>query len=335
MIDRIRLSTLGWLWLVLPAIAFAPDRANAQAENAANASAKAGSVSELLAAHDQSLMRDLDVYIREHPGADDLEQAYLTLFETAIEHDWYAQADATAKSYLSKFPEGAVRPMARIVTTMAHAQANQFPEALEGFRALMQSLEGPEQQEFAVNFADSLAGSALAGGRHDVARMVYETVLEKYGESPELRVKVQDDLARIDMIGKPAPALALNDLSGRPFRLSDLKGKYVLIDFWATWCAPCLAELPNVQAAYAKYHDKGLEIVSISLDETPQAVSDFVKARKIPWRQIHNATSGGDAVAAYGISNIPSTFLVDPEGNVIRLELRGRNLSKTLEQLIK
>ncbi len=91
----------------------------------------------------------------------------------------------------------------------------------------------------------------------------------------------------------------------------------------------------SFRSAYNRYHDKGFEIVSVSLDETPEAVSEFVKNRKIPWKQIHSPTSGGDLVASYGVSNIPASFLIDPEGKVVRIDLRGEALGKSLEELIK
>ena len=125
------------------------------------------------------------------------------------------------------------------------------------------------------------------------------------------------------------------DLAGAPIRLEDLRGKYVLVDFWATWCAPCVVELPRLQAAYAKYHAKGFEVVAVSLDETRSAVVDFVKARKLPWKQVHNATGNGDLGEAFGVKNIPATFLIDPKGTIIRRELRGQALDKALETLIR
>jgi peroxiredoxin len=146
---------------------------------------------------------------------------------------------------------------------------------------------------------------------------------------------VKDELARLDLIGKRAPSVAVNDINGAIFRLDDLRGKYVLVDFWATWCAPCIAEVPRLQSAYARYHAKGLEIVGVSLDETKSAVVDFVKVRKLPWKQVHNGTANGDLVEAFGVRAIPATFLISPEGTIIRLELRGQSLDKALDALIK
>lgn len=289
----------------------------------------------ILQEHDRALIRDLLAYVRENPAAEDLDQAYLALFETAIENDWYLDNEDAAKQYLAAHPDGAVRPMAQIVATMARAKAGQFTEAWAIYRELVKGLSGLEQEEFASNFADSLAGEAMGAGDYKIARQVYETLLERFSDSPALRAKVQDDLARLAMVGRPAPRVTATDVRGETLRLSDFKGRYVLVDFWATWCAPCLADLPELRAAYDAYHAKGLEIVSVSLDETPEAVTDFVKARKIPWRQVHNATSGQDVVAAFGVNNIPSSFLIDPDGNILRLELRGKALNKVLADLFR
>jgi peroxiredoxin len=296
----------------------------------------AKNVAEIQATADRALIRELVDYLAKNPKADDVDQAYMKVFDKAIEHDWFAENEAVARSYLAAYPEGPVRSLAQIVTTMARAQAGKFSEALTSYNALMGGLEGPEQEEFAANFADSLAQAATVAGEHEVARQVYEALLKKYGgDSPNLAQKVRDELAHLNLVGKPAPEVKARDIKDAAIGLEDYRGKYVLLDFWATWCAPCIAELPRVQAAHAKYKDKGLVIVGVSLDESKTAVTDFVKARNLDWRQIHNATSGGDLVEAFGVRTIPATFLIDPRGTIVRLDLRGPALDKALETLIK
>jgi peroxiredoxin len=305
------------------------------AQGQAGAGPAPASVVELQKAHDRALVRDLAAYIAAKPKAEDIDQAYMALFDKAIEHDWFADQEETARRYLAAYPDGPVRALAQIVATMARAQAGQYGAALEQYKALMGGLGKAEQEEFAAQFSDSLAQAACAAGAYDVARQVYETLLQRYGESPNLRQKVGADLKRLAMVGKPAPAVAVRDLKGDLLRLDDLRGRYVLVDFWATWCAPCVADLPRVQAAYARYHDAGFEIVGVSLDETKAAVVDFCRTRKLPWRQVHNASCGGDLVESFGIGSIPATFLIDPQGTIVRLELRGAALDQALAQLIK
>jgi peroxiredoxin len=90
-----------------------------------------------------------------------------------------------------------------------------------------------------------------------------------------------------------------------------------------------------LQAAYRGYHDAGFEIIGISLDDSKAAVADFTKTRNIPWPQLHNASSTNDLVEGFGVSSIPATYLVDPQGTVIRLDLRGKALDETLSRLLK
>lgn len=293
------------------------------------------SVSDLLRSHDKALIRDLADYIQKHPKAEDRDEAYHALFDRAIEHDWFAENEATAKAYLAEQKDGAVRPLAYIIVTMARAQAGQFKEALEQYKALMAGVDKADQEEFAASFADQLAGAATSAGEFAVARQVYQVLLEHFGENPDLKRKVMDDLARLDKIGKPAPTVVASEIDGKTFRLSDLKGKYVLVDFWATFAAPCVAELPNIKAAYDKYHARGFEVVSVSLDEKVGPVTDFVRSRKLPWHQLHDASAGSSPADAFGVSNIPASFLIDPQGRIIRLDLRGPALEQVLSKLIK
>jgi peroxiredoxin len=292
-------------------------------------------VAEILTTHDRALIRDLDGYLRKNPRADDRDQGYASLFNKAIEHDWFAETEQTAQRYLKDEPEGPVRALAQIITTMASAGAGRFDEALAQYRKLMEGLGKTDQEEFATSFSDNFAASALAAGEFEVARSIYQTLLERFPDSQGVREKVVRELDRLKKVGKPAPAFEVQELAGKTLRLDSLKGRYVLVDFWATWCAPCVAELPRLQEAYRKHHEAGLEIIGVSLDETTTAVTDFVKVRKLPWFQVHNGTAGVDLVEAFGVSAIPASYLISPEGNVVRLDLRGAALEATLAKLLK
>ncbi len=293
------------------------------------------SVSEIQAKHDRAFIQELAEYLHEHPKAADRDQAYAALFNKAIEHDWFVEAEELGRQYLTADPDGPVKALAQIILTMARAHAGQFDVALARFRELMQGLGHAEQEEFAVSFSDNFATAAITAGNFAVAREIYNTLLSRFNDSPNLRQKVTADLKRLDKVGKPAPAFAAQDLNGRTVRLDAYRGKYVIIDFWATWCAPCIGELPRLQAAYTKYKDSGLGIISVSLDETKTAVADFVKTRNLPWPQIHNGSASADLVEAFGVVSIPAAYLVDPEGTIIRLDLRGKALDDTLARLIR
>jgi thiol-disulfide isomerase/thioredoxin len=292
-------------------------------------------VSAIVDEHDKSLTKALSDYIAKNPSADDLSQAYLLIFEKAVDHDWFLETEPLAKDYMSHYPDGPVESMALLVRTMARATDGKFEDALVLYKSLLKELDKADQTEFGTNLGDTLARSATAAGEMNTARKVYESMLEKYGDAKEIRDTIQDNLDRLALVGKPSPVVAAKDIQGKIFRLAEQKGKYVLLDFWATWCGPCIKDLPNLKAAYAKYHDKGLEIVGISLDETPEPVRDFVKDKRIPWPQIHNGSGGSDIVAAFSVNNIPATFLVGPDGRIVRLELAGENLDKVLGQLLK
>jgi thiol-disulfide isomerase/thioredoxin len=298
------------------------------------AASKSG-VSAIVVEHDKTLIKALTDYLAKNPNSDDFDQAYVIVFEKAIEHDWFLENEAMALGYMRGHPEGPVRPLALVVATMARASDGKFDAALALYKTLLKELDKADQREFGSNLGESLARSATASSEIEVARKVYEAILEKFDESPDLRNTIQDSLDRLAMVGKPAPAIVAKDLQGKTFRLSDLKGKYVLLDFWATFCGPCLKELPNLKAVYGKYHEKGLEIVSISLDEKLEPVRDFVKENKIPWREIHNNTAGADVVESFRVNNIPVTFLIAPDGRVARLDLTGEGLDKALAQLLK
>jgi peroxiredoxin len=145
-------------------------------------------------------------------------------------------------------------------------------------------------------------------------------------------------LELVNLIGTKAE-LKGKLVTGEDFDVSSYKGKVVLIDFWATWCGPCIGELPNVVENYKKYHDKGLEIVGISIDKEEDKLKNFIKEKELPWVQIfsddENARGWEDPrIAQYHVSGIPATFLLDREGNIVHLNVRGKRLGKVLEEML-
>ena len=132
-----------------------------------------------------------------------------------------------------------------------------------------------------------------------------------------------------------APDLAFPDPEGKIRKLSDLRGKVVLLDFWASWCGPCRRESPNVRNVYAKYHDQGFEVFSVSLDRDANNWKKAIADDKLVWPNHVSDLKGWGSAAAklYGVSSIPSTFLVDKDGRIIAKGLRGEQLTAVLEQI--
>ena len=148
-------------------------------------------------------------------------------------------------------------------------------------------------------------------------------------------VEQQVALVSLLAVGKPFPLFAEKDLDGKPLAIANFKGKVVLVDFWATWCGPCVAELPNVQAAYKKYHAKGFEIIGISLDDNRDKLTAFLKEKDVPWAQYFDGLGWQSKLGQqFGINSIPATFLLDRDGIIIARNLRGEGLSFKLGTLL-
>lgn len=163
----------------------------------------------------------------------------------------------------------------------------------------------------------------------------------------QIAARVDEVLAQIEEQKKSAalqqqlqpgalfPDFTEKDTAGAPLSISGLRGKVVLVDFWATWCGPCVAELPNVLAAYEKYHAKGFEIVGISLDRSDEALRKFVAEKKMTWPQYFDGKGWDSKLGRqYGITSIPATYLLDREGKIVARDLRGEALEAELAKLL-
>ena len=167
-------------------------------------------------------------------------------------------------------------------------------------------------------------------------REVHDALTPKYAQVVYVK-HLAERLKGVLVAGMEAPEIAMSDPDGNTRRLSDLRGKVVLIDFWASWCGPCRRENPNVVKLYQKYHDQGFEIFSVSLDKDGNAWRNAIKADGLTWPNHVSDLQYWQSAAGrlYGISSIPATVLVDREGKIIARNLRGADLDRKLKEIFE
>lgn len=186
-------------------------------------------------------------------------------------------------------------------------------------------------------FSVSLVADRAAMGNYEDVKKMYNLLGPSAQQSIQGK-QISDRLVVLhrSSIGQPMLQFTQKNTEGEPVHFSDFKGKYVFVDFWASWCGPCRAENPNVLKAYNKYKDKNFTVLGISLDEDGDKWKKAIQDDKMPWTQVSDLKGWKNDVSTYyGIMGIPSTLLVDPDGNIIAKDLRGAALQQTLAEIFE
>lgn len=195
------------------------------------------------------------------------------------------------------------------------------------------------EQPFFINSLAAVHHSIRWHSENDTSLMnrmvaIYQAKYPGYDLTRQLinKVKLTERIA----LGAPAPTFTLEDLTGRPVSLQHYQGKIVLVDFWASWCAPCREESPTLVRLYQEYKNKGFEILSVSIDTDSKNWKNAVLKDEYSWENVIDAGGySGNTAALYTVTAIPATFLLDKQGKIIAKNLRGKMLEKKLSELMK
>jgi thiol-disulfide isomerase/thioredoxin len=233
----------------------------------------------------------------------------------------------------------------RTLGALLQGKATNTDKLVEDLNAIL-SEDGLRGGQF--NMVRQAARVLEVVNKYDEAAKVYKAFEQAFAKSgepalAEAAAQIAGKAAtRLGWLGKDAEVKETKR-DGKEFDLSEYKGKVVLVDFWATWCGPCLKELPNVIENYNKYHDRGFEVVGISLDNDQEQLDEFFKENKLPWPTLWSTKIGDQLVddpfehplaKKYGVDALPSTLLVDKQGKVVALGVSGERLGEKLAELL-
>lgn len=313
------------------------------------------SLAKLNASYEQQL-RELDrrriadlANLAAHAAKPESDAAYHQLFQLAIARGFYTEAQpAVDRCLASNTASRPVRALARLVRIVERADKGEYERSLAEWKAFLTPAPDekptPADEQLKLVVGEAFLQRLIRAGKHDVAQQFCEACCEHESASEALKAHFDARMDRLERVGKPAPPIKETDIDGAKVDLSALKGKVVLVQFWATWCPPCVASTPHLNALAEKYGKRGFEILGINVDAMHQDVKElktalpvvrrFVVEHGARWTTILNGQGADDIAKAYGVEQIPANFLVDRDGKLVGLELTGAALDGAIAKAV-
>ena len=250
------------------------------------------------------------------------------------------KVEALLVQFIDTYPETAESMDARFELGTLYVATRRPEKSIAYLAEYLDYADGNREKTCFAHYY--LAESYKATDQYEKAEKHYRAILDSYADvNPQITSMVQTMLADMPTlkqlrVGGTPIAIAEKDLDGNLIDLADYKGKVVLLDFWATWCKPCIAEMPNVIKLYNKHSDDGFEIIGISLDTSRPRLESYVKSNKMMWPQLFDGKGWGNEIAnKYKVRSIPETYLIDREGKIRYRSIRGRDLEQAVAELLK
>ena len=265
----------------------------------------------------EKLVKKSSDFIAAHPEYKRLDEVYYLLGNALVQLERVEEGTQVFEKLVEKQPDARYVRDCLLELGLAYDKLGKHDEADDAYKKL-------------VNHPKYGSGSHATRAK----KILEQERNQRTGELPKPPgAQSSPGISPSEWIGKSAPDFQVTDLKGEPFSLEKYRGQVVLLDFWATWCPPCIAEIPNVKKTYEMYKDQKFQIIGISLDRSKEPLEAYIKKEELAW--LHYWDNTRKISPLYKVQAIPSTFLIDGEGIIRRTSLRGHALEHAVAELVK